>query len=158
MSGHALPKVTYPTKACHSTTAPTLTPLAILVLVPDTQSLSLVCVHASTDTHSHGSSAGMRWLVSHITGSPEPASVSAVSPTQRRNTKHKVETPKDGSNSPTDVRSIQHMAERDSRRSKDPMQGQKTNAASGKQQAHLWASLVSLGRRKDTKDEKTRRL
>jgi len=29
---------------------------------------------------------------------------------------------------------------------------------SGKQQACLWASLVSLGRRKDTKDEKTRRL
>ena len=29
---------------------------------------------------------------------------------------------------------------------------------SGKRQARLWASLVSLGRRKDTKDEKTRRL
>ena len=30
--------------------------------------------------------------------------------------------------------------------------------ASGKQQAHLWASLVSLARRKDTKDKKTWRL
>ena len=115
----------YPTKARHSTTTPTLTPPAAIALVPDTQSLPFVRIHASTDIRGRGSSAGVRWLVSHVTGSPEPAPAYAASPMQRRNTKHKVETPKERSNCPTDVRSTQRMAERDSRRSKDPMQGQK---------------------------------
>jgi len=49
------------------------TPLATLVLVPDTQSLSFVHIPANMDACSHGSSATMRWLVFRITGSPEPA-------------------------------------------------------------------------------------
>jgi len=117
-------RLTCPTKTRRSTTTPTLTPPAAIALVPDTQSLPFVRIHASTDTRSRGSSAGVRWLASHVTGSPEPAPAYAASPTQRRNTKHKVETPKERSNCPTDVRSTQRMAERDSRRSKDPMEGQ----------------------------------
>jgi hypothetical protein len=116
----------YPTKARHSGTISTLTPVATFVLVPDTQSLPFVRVHASMDALSRGSSAAVGWLVSHVNGSPEPAPTYVASPTQRQNTKHKLETTKEGSNSPMHVRSTQRMAERDSRRLKDPMQGQKS--------------------------------
>src|SRR6266567_6545593 len=51
--------LTCPTKTRRSTAMPMLTPPATIVLVPDAQSLPFVRVHASTDTRSRGSSAGV---------------------------------------------------------------------------------------------------